>query len=177
MEYFGNDENSDPKVLKKLIKLSALAVASNVPGSRSGSDTMETYFFDALSNIVSDKSSSSYWSHMLKHSNAEILKHDRPYPVFISILKAESRQQHRVSNRGEYNTDPQQNEDAKTVELVNKLILGATQHTYRDVIRSLHRIDDVLPRRAELCAECCKTLVGALKAKSRLVRLLGALLF
>ena len=49
---------------------------------------METYFFDALSNIVSDRSSSSYWSHMLKHSNnAEILKYDRPYPVFISILK------------------------------------------------------------------------------------------
>ena len=37
LEYFGNDENSDPKVLKKLIKLSALAVASNVPGSRSSS--------------------------------------------------------------------------------------------------------------------------------------------
>ena len=60
--YGKNKENLnilvDPKVLKKLIKLSALAVASNVPGSRSSSN-METYFFDALSNIVSDRSSSS----------------------------------------------------------------------------------------------------------------------
>ena len=63
-----------------------------------------------------------------------------------------------MSNRDEYNTDPRQNEDAKTIELVNKLILDATQHTYRDVrSEACIAIDDVLPRRAELCAECCKT--------------------
>ena len=82
-----------------------------------------------------------------------------------------------MSNRGEYNTDPRQNEDAKTVELVNRLILGATQHTYRDVrSEACIAIDDVLPRRAELCAECCKALVGALKTKSKSTgQALGAL--
>ena len=168
LEYFGNDENSDPKVLKKLIQLSALGVASNSSGARGGSVTMKTYFFDALSKIVSDKSLSSYWSHVLKHSNnAEILKYDRPYPVFISILKAESRQQNRVSNRDEYNPNPRQSEGAKTIELVNMLILDATQHTYRDVrSEACIAIDGVLPRRAELCAECCKRLVDSLKKES-----------
>ena len=42
LEHFGNDENSDPKVLKNS-SLSALAVASNVPGSR-----RQRYYGDLL---------------------------------------------------------------------------------------------------------------------------------
>ena len=167
-EYFGNDENSDPKILKKVIKLSALNISSNAATSESNAGRMEVYFFDALNNIVTNKIDMTSWLHLLKHSNdSNNLKHDRPFPVFISILMAESRQVRRILDRDEYDVEPYKDENIIIKKLAKRLILSVSQNVYRDVrTETCIALDDIISNRPEMCIECCKDLVGHLKKES-----------
>ena len=167
-EYFGNDENSDPKILKKVIKLSALNISSNAATSESNAGRMEVYFFDALNNIVTNKIDMTSWLHLLKHSNdSNNLKHDRPFPVFISILMAESRQVRRILDRDEYDVEPYKDENIIIKKLAKRLVLSVSQNVYRDVrTETCIALDDIISNRPEMCIECCKDLVGHLKKES-----------